>query len=433
MEGTLTSRPTEGNAKYFNSEDDFWWRYKSTHPVEYPEPGRGIEEYFVLQNFNLKPPLDFAPSKEMTLTLGGDIMPVVNYKDSVADHLWDDVEEFFFSADAVCANLEAPLSETEKSDVTVFPPRLINDPWWFDKIWRNGNGVNIFSTANNHALDLGREGAIKTLNFLDKCKGKGKIYYTGSAANARDSILVVNFGGVNVGFIAWTFSLNSQENPAGEEFLVNHLRVNTFEPDITRIVRDAAAARKQGADVVVLMLHWGLEFESFPIQRFIDTGHRLIEAGVDVIAGNHAHGLQPVEVHAYTDKVTGEAKKGVIFYALGDLVSFIPAAPVTVPNERLCAVARLCVQKGLVGGLEKTYITGVETKPLYAYVKLGEGEGLRRKFYDYRLLDIRGLAQRLYWGTETLPFTDQEKSEVFRLFTLAKRVLPRGGTTPWCV
>ncbi|MDR0708284.1 MAG: hypothetical protein LBF60_10515, partial [Treponema sp.] len=69
--------------------------------------------------------------------------------------------------------------------------------------------------------------------------------------------------------------------------------------------------------------------------------------------------------------------------------------------------------------------------PLYAYVKLGEGEGLRRKFYDYRLLDIRGLAQRLYWGTETLPFTAYQKNEVFRLFTLAKRVLPRGGTTPW--
>ena len=431
MEGTLASRPTEGNAKYFNSEDDFWWHYKSTHPVEDPEPGRKIEEHFAMQDFSLGLPAGFIPSKNMTLALGGDIMPVVAYKDNAADHFWNDVEKFFFSADAVCANLEAPLSETKKSDATVFPPQLINDPWWFDKIWRNGDGVNVFSTANNHALDLGREGAIETLDFLDK----RKVYHTGSARSAtdRDTILVADLGGVKVGFLAWTFSLNAQENPEGEEFLVNHLRVNVLDPDITRIARDAAAARKQGAEFVVLMLHWSLEFESFPIQRIIDTGHRLIEADVDVIAGNHAHGLQPVEIHAYTDKATGETKKGVIFYALGDLVSFIPAAPVPVPNERLCAVAHLRVQKGLMSGLEKTYITGVETKPLYSYVKLGEGEGLRRKFLDCRLLDLKELVKRLYAGTETLQFTEQEKSEVFRLFALAKRVVPIGGAIPWWI
>jgi poly-gamma-glutamate synthesis protein (capsule biosynthesis protein) len=73
-----------------------------------------------------------------------------------------------------------------------------------------------------------------------------------------------------------------------------------------RAVRDAATS----SDLVVVMIHWGVELEVRPRAYQIRQAHRMIDAGADVIVGSHPHILQPMET--YRDRP--------IFYSLGNLV-----------------------------------------------------------------------------------------------------------------
>jgi poly-gamma-glutamate synthesis protein (capsule biosynthesis protein) len=71
-------------------------------------------------------------------------------------------------------------------------------------------------------------------------------------------------------------------------------------------IREAAA----NADLVVVMIHWGVELDTQPREYQVEEGHRMIEAGADVIFGSHAHRLQPMDTY--------EGKP--IFYGLGNFV-----------------------------------------------------------------------------------------------------------------
>jgi poly-gamma-glutamate capsule biosynthesis protein CapA/YwtB (metallophosphatase superfamily) len=73
---------------------------------------------------------------------------------------------------------------------------------------------------------------------------------------------------------------------------------------------DAVKAAKRDADVLVVMIHWGVELDTVPRSYQVVDGHRLIDAGADVIFGGHSHRLQPLEVY----------KHRPIFYSLGNFV-----------------------------------------------------------------------------------------------------------------
>jgi poly-gamma-glutamate capsule biosynthesis protein CapA/YwtB (metallophosphatase superfamily) len=140
-----------------------------------------------------------------------------------------------------------------------------------------------------------------------------------------------------------------------------------------------------------------------------------LEAGIDVILGNHSHTLQSAEQYVFTDQATGREKKGLILYAMGDMASGCPS----VPNSSLAAVARIGIQKGTVNGQSVTLVNNVDFKPLYRYT---EFQG--KRCIDYRLLDIKRLADEITQDACTLPLTQKQKKEVIRLRALAGRVMP---------
>jgi poly-gamma-glutamate synthesis protein (capsule biosynthesis protein) len=409
------TRPVEGNALYWDDDDTFWWRFKHTLPVEKPEPGKGIEEYFAKQTFDFTVPEGFAPEGEAVLAFGGDILPMPQLQASSIEHIWDDVSDFFLTADIRYANLESPIAKSQKPDFGIFPPLMNSDETVFDLLWQGGRAVNLFSTANNHSLDMGEAGVLETLDFLDA----RNVPYVGTARSEaqRDDFPVIDVGGVRVAFISYTFSLNCQQNPQGKEYLSNHLRINKPDTDIAPIRRHIDIARNEkSADLVVALLHWSLEFESYPAAHVIEMGHRILESGVDVIVGNHAHGLQPAERYEYKDERSGEAKTGLIYYALGDLFSLHSEG--TAPNSRLTALAKIKVQKGAINGKSKTIITDAQLKPLYSYVR-EDGE---KRVVDYRLFDIDELAEGLDNGGSGVALSRVQKREIKRLRALAQRL-----------
>ena len=375
-----SSRPTEGNSLTMTLFDKLWWGYKFYgHPVREPEKGKGIREHF-----RRHPVSGFAaaegggePAAEAFISFAGDILPVPPVQEGGTAHLLDDVSDFLFKADFRSANLESPVVKNlplsyPTTDMTA-PPGMNNNAEAVSLLTRRGSGINIFSTANNHSLDQGPQGLKATLDFLD---GEG-LHHVGTSRSAeeRDSFPVLEANGIKVAFLSWTFGLNDRTLPEGQEYLANMLRINLPEADLCPIIRQVKEAREK-ADAVVLFLHWGLEYEMFPLAHQIEKAHLLIEAGVDIIAGNHPHSLQPAERYSYGQR------DGLVFYSLGDFMS-------PLPDTCLSALGALARVKLVRLPDSKVVIHSAEIKPIYFY---------RNADTEIRILDFLKLKRRLENG-----------------------------------
>ena len=411
------SQPFEGDAANMDFKETMYWCFKFfVKYIEKPERGKGLESFFENQDFSFSCADRFVEKSSFTIGTGGDLLPTEHLRVDNSGRLWNDISDFYYKADLVMANLESPIADAAPvSYVTkVFTgmPFLNNGQDIFERLVDGGKGINFFSTANNHTLDQGEEGLISTLNFLD-AKGYPHV---GSARTTeeRDCPLMIDRNGIKIAFLSWTFSLNKSIIPEGKDYLVNHLRLNHQGIDISRIQRQVKDAKAAGADAVVACLHWGLEYESYPTAPLIQTGHRLIESGIDAIIGNHAHTVQPIECYCYKDKETGEDKKGLIIYALGDLVS----ANHPGFNSRLGALARIRFSKGEADGKSCVRITSLDIMPFYIYQEM-KGDLCS----DFRILRLKKLAADLRSGMKTVDIPEKEAREIERLDKLARKLL----------
>ncbi|MGH3761127.1 CapA family protein [Actinophytocola sp.] len=186
------------------------------------------------------------------------------------------------SADLAVCHLEVPLADARGPFLGYptfsAPPEVAAG--------LSATGYDTCSTASNHTFDQGAEGAANTLDLLD---GAG-IGHTGSARTLKEANtpLVSDVGGVKVGQVSYTFGFNLGVEPP-ERWMGNVLSVD-------KVLADARAARKAGAQVVIASLHWGDENVSTPSAFQRKTAKRLLsDAAIDLIVGHHAHTVQPFE------------------------------------------------------------------------------------------------------------------------------------------
>ncbi|WP_069741087.1 CapA family protein [Streptomyces sp. EN23] len=173
-------------------------------------------------------------------------------------------------------------------------------------------GFDSCSTASNHTLDDGAEGVRRTLDALD---GAG-VRHAGSARTAaeaaRPTILPAGpgKGAAKVAHLAYTYGTNDIPLPADRPWTVN-------VTDERKIIEEARAARRAGADVVVLSAHWGTEWQDEPDAGQRDLAERLTAStdrgrpDIDLIIGTHAHVPQAYE------KVNGTW----VVYGMGDQIA----------------------------------------------------------------------------------------------------------------
>ncbi|MBV6701790.1 CapA family protein [Kitasatospora aureofaciens] len=153
-------------------------------------------------------------------------------------------------------------------------------------------GYAACDTASNHTLDDGPNGIRRTLDAMDAVGLK----HTGSARSedeaARPALLTA--GGATVAQLAYTYGTNGIALPKGQPWAVNLI-------DRDRILADARAARAAGADIVVVSVHWGTEWQDEPNAQQLTLARELAaeqgEGGpaVDLILGTHAHIPQAYE------------------------------------------------------------------------------------------------------------------------------------------
>ena len=218
------------------------------------------------------------------------------------------VKPILSSVDLAICHLETPIAPAGE-ELSTFPffgvPSEITDALAYA-------GYDRCSTASNHSMDRGTRGIDATLNALDRVK----ISHAGMARTPDEiNPKLISVNGVSIAHMSYTFSYNGLPAANGETW-------RSALIDTDRILRDVRQARKLGAQVVLLSMHWGNERESTPSSYQTKIADAITKSGeVDLIIGSHAHVLQPIKL------VNGTW----VIYGLGNFLSDMPTTPKDPP------------------------------------------------------------------------------------------------------
>lgn len=251
---------------------------------------------------------------------------------------------------ALC-HVETPIGAGLPSSYPIFnaPAALADAIRW--------TGWDACSTASNHSVDRGALGIRTTREHLDRAG----VRTTGTARTRAESrrILLMRVEGVRVAFLSYTYGTNGLPLPA-------RWSVDLISPE--RIRADARRARRLGADLVIVNLHWGAEYVHAPTAEQQSLARYLLKRRiVDAILGQHAHVVQPIRRRFGRFVVYGE----------GNLISNQSAACCpSATQDGLIAILRVRVFRG------QASITRVDYVPVYVrhpdFVVLPVGAALAR-------------------------------------------------------
>lgn len=224
-------------------------------------------------------------------------------------NMFTNISSVIGNADYTVADVEGSLGGTTEysgSNKMITPPALIGT--------LKECGVDMLMLANDHALDGGFNDLQAT---IQNCQEES-MEYVGAAASAeeRATPLIREIGGINVAFLAYTESLNGNEqtaDPAALEYGVNLISKSNAKKDID-------SAREAGADVVVCYCSWGEMFNPTPTDTEKKIAQKLAEWGVDVIIGYNPHVVQPA-TWLETKDAEGNVRRTLCLGATGNLLS----------------------------------------------------------------------------------------------------------------
>jgi len=224
--------------------------------------------------------------------------------------------------DIAVANLEGPItnypSKTVNAEGVAIPGFSFTFPTSTATLLKK-SGVDIVSLANNHTDNFGNEGLRQTITYL---KNAGVHFFgnptNDASANAiapiseRYCIEKPQTSNINdsswcltmIGYHEFTPSANSTDSSSQEASLAERAILKEIEA-----ARDGDLAGIH-SDYIVVMPHWGVEYESYPNQKQIRLAHTWIDAGADAVIGAHPHTIQSME--EYNGKI--------IFYSLGNYI-----------------------------------------------------------------------------------------------------------------
>lgn len=170
-------------------------------------------------------------------------------------------------------------------------------------------GFDLLVTANNHSLDKGEKGVLRTIEQIKL----NDLNYVGTASDQqdRDSIRYFQIDDLNFTVLSYTFGTNNIPKPKGKDYLVNLIDFELIKEDIT-------AARKGNTEIIIVYYHFGDEYKRFPNQYQKDVVDSTIKFGADIIIGAHPHVLQPVE---YFKTQNAKLDTGFVAYSLGNFIS----------------------------------------------------------------------------------------------------------------
>ena len=180
-----------------------------------------------------------------------------------ADYFLQNVRSIFEQDDLTIVNFEGTLTTSEERCENLYAFK--GDPSFVSIL--SGSSVEAATIANNHSHDYGEQGFEDTKNNLTNA---------GITPFGYDTTAVVDANGVKVGLV-------------GIYELYDHLeREQQLKDNIAKVKQD-------GAQLIIVVFHWGNEKETSPDSNEITLGHMAIDEGAHLVVGHHPHVIQPVE------------------------------------------------------------------------------------------------------------------------------------------
>lgn len=168
-------------------------------------------------------------------------------------------------------------------------------------------GFNMVSLATNHTMDKGEVGVTNSVNYW-KSK-KDSVVYSGQWISAEEreaeTAQVYEKNGIKYAFLSYTTWTNGLETPVGKEYLNNVYSPEKAAADIAKV--------KDKADVIIVAMHWGIEYSLGVSPNQEEIANYLSSLGVQIIIGAHPHVVEPVQY-------INDGKTFVI-YSLGNFIS----------------------------------------------------------------------------------------------------------------
>lgn len=355
------------NPEKMGIKGSLYWVNKTINPVRRAQKGTDIERFFLknqqmLYNNVLAHQMseNFKVINQIKCSAVGDLMKTNGIENS-GDKFYENVANQIFDVDLSIANLESPLTST-KIEETIFRegemPKINATLEQYMAVTRHKNKkFTVLHTANNHILDNGLEGINTTHDQIEK--DGFKYFGTNRTAEAQKQGLIISKNGIRIGLIGFTYSLNLRDFPSGHEYLVNTIPFHNLnnDNDLSPIQTQIDYLRTHKVDFIIVLLHWGMEYEFYPTAKQIWQAHTIGEMGADMIISHHAHCIQPFEFyHPKRDS----NRIIPILYGLGN-----PTAIISVPHAILNLISNFTIVKGVDGNEEKTYIKSLKLTPVF--------------------------------------------------------------------
>ena len=217
------------------------------------------------------------------------------------DYPWEYVSEYFKDDDISIGNLETSITRGGKP----WPNKQFNfrsDPENIAAMKRAG--IDVVSLANNHTLDFGYEGLKDTIDYLNA----GNIESLGAGDNIEEATrpIIIEKEKTKIGILAYSrvapdagWWPNSDKAGVASAY-DKHL------DEVLESIRDT----KEKVDLLIMVIHWGKELHEMPREDEVSVAKKMIDMGVDLIAGHHPHVVQGIEIY----------KGKPIFYSLGNFI-----------------------------------------------------------------------------------------------------------------
>jgi poly-gamma-glutamate capsule biosynthesis protein CapA/YwtB (metallophosphatase superfamily) len=211
---------------------------------------------------------------------------------------WSGLSGLLRRDDLTVINLECPATDVQDPATKEFVFRCDPDALPAARSF----GVEVANQANNHAYDQGPDGLVDSLERIRRAG----LTPVGAGADQAQALRAASFRmkGWTVAVLGIDEVLDPLDEVAGPD------KPGTAAGHDFGLALRAIGDAAREADIVVVMIHWGVELDARPRAYQMAQAHRMIDAGADVIFGGHSHRLQPMERY----------RGRPIFYSLGNFV-----------------------------------------------------------------------------------------------------------------
>lgn len=183
-------------------------------------------------------------------------------------------------------------------------------------------GINVINYADNHILDEGSDGFLRTLNVTKN----NNIDMVGVRNNTNEKgYLVKEVNGKKLGIIGYTYetekengqrTINSITIPNQVNGLINTFNYDELDRFYSNVASNIEEMKKEGVNFIIVDLHWGDEYSTKENSTQEDMAKKLSEMGVDIILGSHPHVIEP-----YNIITNSKGKKTFVVYSQGNFIS----------------------------------------------------------------------------------------------------------------